>query len=185
MGKIIAIVLFVFMILLIVNYKSVLPYFSSAALGGNTQSPFQIGASYVDQADKMSPYGSALGGGQTTYAEFKAAQQGKTVTGSKITQPVVKGGKVTVEKRGNFLYMTTEYLQVPKQNPKVHIWVTNRPTITSDTSYLDFGVMRGGESLQTYNLDVGDPNVSLEEYKYVMVIDPVNFTIYGQSVLGK
>lgn len=183
LGKIIAIIAFVFIILIIVNYKTILPYFDNIAIGGGAASPFQIGASYVDQANKLSPYNAGGGIGTSapttavTYGSYLANQQG---TGKKV----VSRGKITVEKIDSQLVLTTENVSVQNPNPKIHIWLTNKPTITDTTKFIDFGVMRNG-GIQTYTLNLGPVELSLTEYKHVMIIDEQSHTIYGQSTLSK
>lgn len=183
-GKIIAIIAFVFIILIIVNYRSILPYFDNLALGGGTLSPFQIGASYVEQANQMSPYSSQMTGapsGAVTYGEFVAAQKAGTTAAP--TKKVTKG-RITVQKIGDFLSLTTENVSVSGATTKVHIWLTNQAAITATTKFIDFGSIKNGGT-QTYQVNLGNPNLSLTEYKHVMIIDEESKAIYGQSILSK
>ncbi|MES2985617.1 MAG: hypothetical protein V4686_00645 [Patescibacteria group bacterium] len=183
LGKIIAVIAFVLIILILVNYRSILPLFDNLAFGGGSKTPFQISASYIEQANQLSPYSNMTGTSSTavTYGDF-LEQQRSAKNPAKTT--IVKRGSITVIKQDALLTLTTENLKLPNSNPKVHIWLTNTPTITDDTRYIDFGLMRSG-SPQTYSKTLGDPNVSLVEYKHVMIIDTTTYAIYAQSVLSK
>ncbi len=184
-GKIIAIIAFVLMILLIVNYKSFLPYFNSMAFGGGTLSPTQIGASYIEQANRLSPYNGMIdqGGSQTwavTYGSYVAAQQQAAVTSGRQT---VSRGTITVEKIDTLLALSTENVSVSSPSQKIHIWLTNKPTITDTTKFIDFGVLKNG-GIQSYTVNLAS-NISLTEYKHVMIINTETYEIYGQSVLSR
>lgn len=188
LGKIIAIIAFVFIILILINFKTILPYFDKVAFGGGASSPFQIGASYVDQANKLSPYNAMTGGtaaaqfGGVTYGSYLAAQQ--TGGSAPVATKKVSQGKMTVEKIGSLLVLTTEHVTVSSPNQKVHIWLTNKNTITDTTKFIDFGVFKNG-TIETYKIDLGPTNISMTEYKHVMIIDTESLTIYGQAILGK
>lgn len=179
-GKIIGLIAFVLMILLIVNYKTLLPYFDNIALGGGSLSPAQIGASYVDQANTLSPYNSMTGGDGArrsgfTYGEYLAAQQSGKSNGPR--------GTITVQKIDNLLVLTTENIRIPPSNQKIHIWLTNKSTITDTTKFINFGPVKNNDD-QSYTVNLGD-DISLTEYKHVMIINIEDYTIYGQSVLSK
>lgn len=187
-GKIIAVIAFVLIILILVNFRTIIPYFNSLAFGGGASSPFQIGASYIDQANKLSPYNAMTGGtaaaqsGGITYGSYLAAQQ---QAGQQTGYTKNKNqGKITVQKIGSILSLTTEYVLVNSSDPDIHIWLTNKSTVSDTTKFIDFGSTRSG-SFQSYMVDLGPTNISMTEYKHVMIINTKTLEIYGQAVLGK
>jgi hypothetical protein len=189
-GKIIGLIAIALIILLIVNFKTVLPYFDRLATGG-TLSPVQIGADYMNQINKFYPnvYAGISGGKATGYTGQPLASTYTnyfTQNGSGISTTRKSGmaqSKVTVEKVGNILSVTTEYLSIPTSLQGIdHIWIANTPTISNATTYIDLGVVKSG-GIQTYATDLGPQDISFRQYRYIMIVNPRDFTVYSQSTL--
>jgi len=116
-----------------------------------------------------------------TYGSYLAAQQ--QAQGVPGTRTPVSRGRITVEKIDTRLTLTTEGVFLSASNSRIHIWLTNSPIIDDNTKFIDFGTARSG-SIQSYGLDLDGSNISLQEYKHVMIVDTETYEIYGQSVLG-
>lgn len=174
-GKIFGLIFIALIILVIVNFRTILPYFDNLVTGGkDTLSPVQIGANYVDQVNKIYSVNNFQ---STSYSNFNSniiGYSGKNNTNQ---------AKVTVEKTNNIISVITEYLSIPTElQGVVHIWLSNTPVVSDQTTYMDLGVVKNG-GIQTYTRDIGSVIFSLQEFKYILIINPQDFTIYSQSSL--
>ncbi len=183
-GKIISLIAIALIVLLLINFRTVLPYLDRLATKG-TLSPVQIGASYMERINKFyaNVYTSLSGGKASGYT---GASQALTYS-DYFTQNAAPSGatraQVTVEKVGQILSVTTEYLYIPTSLQGIaRIWITNTPTISDATTYIDLGLVTNG-GIQSYAANLGPQDISFREYRYIMIVDPRNFTIYSQSTL--
>jgi hypothetical protein len=185
-GKLIGLIAFVFIILLLVNFRVVLPVISTLMFGGNGVSTVEeITAEYIRQIEAIYPipesmYSSGARARAYTYGTLRsyAVPQNKNI--SNIPDGQVR---VVAEKIGSTLMVTTANLILPQNLQGVaHVWIANTPTISDATTYIDIGLVKNG-GIQTYRVDVGPGNLSLQEYRYVMVVNPSDFSIYSQATL--
>lgn len=183
LGKIFALVIFVLMIFIIMNARSILPYISRVSFGSNTASPTDIGMEYINIAEKMAPKVSQVTySGNMQYSMYATRVASQGYTGSSQAQE----SKVIADKIGNLVAVTTQNLFIPSElQGRAHIWIVNTPTISDQTSYIDMGVVRNG-GVQTYRKDLGTgPDLSLAEYRYIMIINPEDYSIYTQATLTR
>lgn len=161
-----------FILVLIIFYLAIkalvfLPSMTNLIIGPN-KSPFQVGTDYVDQVNAIYPYNN----------------QGKvknisTVYNSDTKTTIVS--KVTLEKLNGKLILSVE-----SANPKndLNIWLTNTSEITNKTEYIDFGTLLKNEGIVQYVIDMKKGNISLTEYKYILLVDTKSdYKIYAKITL--
>ncbi len=147
--KIIGLILVLLLIFILVKSISFLPSFSNLILGNN-KSPFQVGTDYVNGINNV--YGNSNNRQEIKY----------NVSVRKILD------KVTLEKSLGKLI-----LYIENGNPDVdsYMWLTNTPNISSNTEYINFGQMYKDNSIRQYIIDMKGGDISLAEFKYVLIVD--------------
>lgn len=178
--KIIGLVLFIGIIFLLINARKILPAISNFSVGsGKVPTPFQLGTTYVDQIESMTPkmnYGAGYTGAAIGYGSFQG--------GSTAPAKGVKQGRATLEKNNGQLVLYVENITVTTATP-VHFWLANTSTISNQTEYVDFGQLRTGTGIQSYGVGLNSGDLDLSVYRYLMIVDPGTFTLYGVVTLGK
>lgn len=181
--KIIGLIIIIAIVFVLINSRKFLPSINNLALGNSkVLTPFQIGTSYVDQIEQMSPkvnssyreHSSALG-----YGSFSNAY---TYNGSKRNSQVK--GVVTIEKIQGQLHLSVENIQAPAKS-NMRYWLTNRPNISDQTEYVDFGKVESTSGVLTYTVNLHNADIDMTVFKYLMIVDPQTYTVYSVAVLGK
>lgn len=163
--KLIGLFFLVIIFFIILKSKVILPRISNWVIGPE-KTPFQIGASYTEQVYKLSP--SYAGSGNDYQVKYGTLNQGYPRT--------MRG--VTVSKTINRITLTTEGVAVPVNVPWV-LWLSNTPTITDATKYLNFGKIIEPYTFHEYYTDIGKAKIDLIEYKYLMVVNPQTYQLYS------
>jgi hypothetical protein len=183
-GKILGLIAILFIILLIVNIKTILPIINKFAFNGlPVQSAQRVSDSYIAQIESIYPipesmYSSGARARAYTYGNLRTYTTSKNIPATEQQQ-----ARIVAEKINTTLIITTANVVIPKNLESVaHIWIANTPTITDATTYVDVGVVKNG-GIQTYKIDVGPTSFSLKEYQYVMIVNPSDFSIYSQASL--
>ena len=153
--KVIGLILILIIFYLAIQALVFLPSLTNLVIGSN-QSPFQIGTDYVNQVNAIYP----------TYNKQGKIVKNSTVYNSDTNTDIV--GKLTLEKVSGTLILSVE-----SANPKadMNIWLTNTPTVTSRTEYVDFGKLTKSPSIIQYPIDMKGGDISFNEYKYVLLVD--------------
>lgn len=153
-----------------------LPTLNNLVMGPN-KSPFQVGTEYVDQVNKIYQYGN-----ENTHYDSNI-RYGGAVSGSAgglgiVTKASILS-KVTLEKLYGKLILSIEN---GNPNTDLNIWLTNTSDITSQTRYIDFGPLYKNVGIKQYVVDMKGGDVSLFEYKNVLVLDK-NYKVYHRVIL--
>jgi hypothetical protein len=185
-GKLIGLIALVFIILLLVNFKVVLPAISSLIFGGKGISTAEeISAEYIRQIEAIYPIPESIysSGAQARAYTYGSLRSYTVPQNKNISQAPTGQVRVVAEKIGTTLVVTTANLTLPQNLQGVaHLWIANTPTISDTTTYIDIGLVQNN-GIRTYKVDVGPGSLSLREYRYVMVVNPSDFSIYSQAVL--
>jgi len=154
MKKVIGIILVLILFYVAIKAFVFMPALTNAIVGSN-KSPFQVGTDYVSEINAIYPYNSK---GKLVKNDVKYS----TNTATSII------GKATLQKINGKLRLTVESAD-PKTELKM--WVTNTPEITNETDYIDFGLLLKSVSLREYVIDMKGGDVSLNEFKYLLIVD--------------
>lgn len=186
--KVIGLILVIAIIFLLINARKILPSLNSLALGGNTtKTPFQVGTNYVDQIEKMTPKISGAGtytGSAIGYGSFVNPYSYTGDTGNGYAATPSNKARATLEKNNGQLVLHMENIQIPS-TPPIHVWLTNTQAIGNDTEYVDFGQVKSALGVQSFGVNLNAGDIDLSVYRYLMIVDPVSYKIYGIAALGK
>lgn len=188
-GKIIGLIALVFIILILVNIKQVLPYISKIAFQGSaTTSVTAITDELIKQIEAIYPAASLA-----SYASGKANTIRVYTAIRSLTTPNAYDGspqrpqisQIYLEKIGSRLSLISQSVSVPADKQGVyHFWLTDSQKISTSTKYKDFGTIRySGSQMYVYNLGKDADNFSFKEYRYLKIINPKDLTIFSESVL--
>ncbi len=186
--KIIGLIIIIGIIFMLLNAKNVVSNIGNIANGsGRILTPFQVGTSYVEQIEAITPKmnydtkytGSAIGYG--SFSTYTYDSNGVAVASKKTKK---NQGRATLEKNNTQLILYTENITVTTNTP-VHFWLANTQTILNETEYVDFGQAKMQAGIQTYVVDMNSGDLDLTVYKYLMIVDPTTFTIHAVALLGK
>lgn len=174
--KIIGIILIFIIFYFAIKAITLLPIINNFIIGSG-KSPFQVGTDYIDQINKIYPYANQ----NSTYDSNVRYGMGISYEPSgfdNVSRSAILS-KVTLEKSYGKLILSVE-----NGNPStdLNIWLTNSPNITNQTSYIDFGQLNKSVGLRTYVIDMKGGDISLSEYKNVLIVDK-NYKVYGRVVL--
>jgi len=188
-GKLIGLIALVLIIMILVNFRSVLPYISKLMFGGSaTTSISAISEELVKQVQAIYPAASlySYAGGDReavqVYTTIRSITTGKSYTNN-VQKP--NTGSVTLSQSGPRLSMVTENVNVPTEMKGVyHFWLTNTKGVSTSTVYIDFGALRySGRQMYVHNLGTTSAEFSFKTYRYLKIINPADFTIFAESVL--
>lgn len=188
-GKIIGLLALVFMIMILVNFRSVLPYISQVMFGGNaTTSVTAITDDLLKQVKAIYPadsLASYAAGDRNTVQVYTVIRSLTTNRSYSNNTNQANAGLVTFSLSGPRLSMVTENVTIPvEMQGKYHFWLTNTKDISSSTTYIDFGTVRySGRQMYIHNLGTSSEEFSFATYKYLKIIYPTDFTIFAESVL--
>lgn len=157
--KIIALFILAIIVLLIVNLPSVVSSMSNIALGP-VKSPVQLGSIYAT-------YGNSLSG---IFVIQNAQGINKTF------------GTITSTQVENTISVITESTIVP--DGSWNLWLADTPTISNQTNYIDFGSITKTFDYKTHSVKVPE-NIHINTYKYAMIVNPANYTVFAISALKK
>lgn len=164
--------------MLVINARKILPSINNFAIGsGKIKSPLDIGTSYVDQIEKMSPKisgASSYNGSAIGYGSFQ----------QKINNVGTTKNRATLEKNNGKLMLYAENIQTDP-NLKLSFWLANTTTFSNQTEYVDFGPIKSGSGTQTYSIDLHGGDLDISVYKYLMIVDPKTYQIYAVASLGR
>jgi hypothetical protein len=188
--KILGLIFFAFLILIIINAKSVLTSiarFVNTTNGGKGASSLvsdteRIGSSYVDKIFADTEKNYDIKSGKNGYQYYSS----KTITPNTLGNSSV-GMSLTLQRIENSVFADISNISIPQalKNIPLHLWLVNTQTITAKTNYIDLGLISPYQKSQNIEIQLQDANISLDQYKYVIIINEKDFTIYGQSILGK
>lgn len=153
--KLIGLFFLILIFFLLLKSKTLLSMLNNFTLGP-TKTPTQIGIGYSTEA--------------VSIGVFKA-----TGTNSSF-------GAATISQNGRDLILTIENIKAFEGNWA--FWLSNTPTITNETKYIDFGPVTAPYSFKEYKVEVKG-SVDLTAFRYLMIINPETFDIYAVSVLHK
>ncbi len=158
--KLIGLILLVVIFFFLINSKGMLSFLNTIALGP-TKTPIQVGSLY--------------------------SARGESVVGTfKIQNPQGVNkvfGAATVSKVDNQLVLIAEHIALPIERPW-SFWLSNTPTISNATNYVDFGKVTPPYSYKEYLVGV-ETGLNLSVYKYLMILDPISFEVYAVATLIK
>lgn len=157
--KIIGLFILVIIVLLVVNLPSVVSSMSNIALGP-VKSPVQLGSLYAT-------YGSSLNG-------IFVIQNAQGVNRA--------FGNITVTQVENVVSVVTENIVTPQGS--WNLWLADTPTISNQTNYIDFGAMTKTFDYKTHSVKVPE-NININTYKYAMIVNPADYTVFAISALKK
>lgn len=153
-----------------------LPTLNNLVIGPN-KSPFQVGTEYVDEVNKIYPYGTE----NTHYNSNVRYGGGTNYNNSGLGGTLGKSilSKITLEKSFGKLILSVE-----NGNPTadLSIWLTTTPDITNQTQYIDFGPLYKSAGVKQYVVDMKGGDISLSDYNHVLIVDK-NYKVYGRVIL--
>ncbi len=158
--KLIGLILLVAIFFILINSKGLISFLNTIALGP-VKTPIQVGTQYSTR-------------GESTVGIFKI-QNPQGVT--KVF------GAATLSKVDAQLSLTIEQVTVPTGR-RWSFWLSDTPTVSDATNYVDFGQIAAPDSYKEYRVGV-PANLSLSVYKYLMIIDPATFEVYAIATLIK
>lgn len=157
--KLIGLLLIVIIFLLLINMSSIARGLNTIVLGP-VKSPTQLGSFYATNGASVSGIFEILN------------PQGVNKT----------FGGVTLSKTGTMVTLVTENIVIPQGNWA--LWLTDTPNISGQTNYVDFGSITKPLDYKEYSVGVPESFV-VGSYRYIMIINPENYTIFAVAVLKK
>ncbi len=144
---------------------------------GPSKSPFQVGIGYVNQVNQVYPNANQNTALNSNLTYGNGTSYNRSGFGVNLGKSILS--KITLEKSYGKLILSVE-----NGNPitELNIWLTNTPDITNQTEYIDFGTLLKGGGIKSYTVDMKGGDISLAEYKYVLIVDK-DYKIYGKVIL--
>lgn len=172
--KLIGLFFLIILIFIILKWKIILQMINNVIIGYDT-TPFQIGNSYIDEIGQLPNYDGSIG----SY-KIGTHKGGFTSSNPANTQKIFSAATVT--RIDNALILTIENMQVPASSTYA-LWLSNTPTVSNDTRYIDFGDIKPPYSIREYRVDMPTQKINLNTYKHLLMINPKTYAVYASAVL--
>lgn len=188
-GKLIGLIALVFIILIVVNFKTILPQISKLMFGGSaTTSVTAITDDLIKQVKAIYPVASIAsysGSDANNVQVYTTIRSLTTKTSYSNDFNTTNPSLIVFTHSGNSLSMVTENIDIPEEmKGSYNFWLTNEMKVSTSTKYIDFGTVRyGGRQMYIYNLGLTAKTFSFKEYRYLKIINPKNLNVFTESVL--